>query len=382
MSLSELGYHRPTYDEILEDKILLAQNLFGADIETSELTPLGKFIRIGAKDLSRAYEDIEAVYYARFPNTATGISLDRLCVFVGISRNPATFAEYTITINGTAGTEVEEILVCGENPDIVFHNFEPFVVGDDGTVNITVGCETVGTTGNAITINAIVNPIANIDSISFCEQTRIAEDVESDYDLRQRFAMAIEGYGGSSVEAIRAAVLQVTNVKSVFIVENATNKTDGDGRPPHSFETYVYGGEDYEQEIADAIWGIKPAGIQTVGDQAVTILDACGNEQVIYYSPATTIGVFVKISIKTDDDFPADGEEQITTNIAERINELDLGESLILSRLYGCAYRVGGVPEVTSLEVSTDGVNFTGNNVASGANSIIICAGVTVEVVD
>lgn len=86
--LTEQGYHRPTYDEILESKEQLARTLFGEDIETSEQTPLGKFIRIGAYDLSKAYEDIENVYYARFPNTASGISLDRLCVFVGISRNP------------------------------------------------------------------------------------------------------------------------------------------------------------------------------------------------------------------------------------------------------------------------------------------------------
>ena len=66
MSLTELGFHRSTYDEILEDKIQLAQNLFGEDIETSEQTPLGKFIRIGAYDLSKAYEDLENIYYARF----------------------------------------------------------------------------------------------------------------------------------------------------------------------------------------------------------------------------------------------------------------------------------------------------------------------------
>lgn len=224
--LTEQGYHRPTYDEILESKEQLARTLFGEDIETSEQTPLGKFIRIGAYDLSKAYEDIENVYYARFPNTASGISLDRLCVFVGISRNPATYAEYSLKVYGEAGTEVEEIIVCGDNPDIVFHNIEPFTIGDTGIASITVQCDTIGTTGNGITINAIVNPIANIDSVGNSSQTQEAEETESDYDLRRRIAQAIEGVGGSSLNAIRAAVLQVATVKSVSIMENATNETD------------------------------------------------------------------------------------------------------------------------------------------------------------
>lgn len=380
--LSELGYRRPTYDEILENKEQLARNLFGDDIETSEQTPLGKFIRIGAKDLSKAYEDIEYIYYARFPNTATGVSLDRLCVFAGISRNPATYAEYSLTVNGTAGTEVEEIIVCGENPDIVFHNVAPFAIGEDGTAIITVECETIGTAGNAITINEIVNPIANIDSVSGSAQTRVAEDVESDYDLRRRFEQAIDGTGGSSLKAIRVSVLQVPTVKSVSVVENATDTEDSAGRPPHSFECYVYGGEEKAAEIAQAIFDVKPAGIQSYGTSSVTITDVTGNDQIVKYSPATNIYVLVRMSIKITDEFPSDGETQIQTNVAERINQLDLGESLVLSKLYECAYNVEGVSEVTVLEASTDGgTTYSTDNITVAEHSIASCSGVTVEVV-
>ena len=54
--LSEKGYHRPTYEEILADKIQTAKELFGEDIDTGGQTALGKFIRIGAYDLAKAYE--------------------------------------------------------------------------------------------------------------------------------------------------------------------------------------------------------------------------------------------------------------------------------------------------------------------------------------
>ena len=85
MALDEKGFLRPTYDELLKGRIEQAQKLFGEDIDTSETTALGKFIRLSVYDLAKAWESLEVCYYARFPNTATGASLDRLCPFAGIS---------------------------------------------------------------------------------------------------------------------------------------------------------------------------------------------------------------------------------------------------------------------------------------------------------
>lgn len=100
MGLTTTGYVRATYAEILESKIRKAKDLFGEDIDTSEITPLGKFIRINAYDQALAEEEIEQVYYSRFPNSASGVSLDRLCVFVGLTRNPATAARYKVEVFG------------------------------------------------------------------------------------------------------------------------------------------------------------------------------------------------------------------------------------------------------------------------------------------
>lgn len=82
MPLTSKGFERLTYDEIVNKKIQKAKELFGEDIDTSELTPLGKFIRINAFDLAEAEEEAEYIYYSIFPNTAHGFSngldLDRL----------------------------------------------------------------------------------------------------------------------------------------------------------------------------------------------------------------------------------------------------------------------------------------------------------------
>ena len=60
--LTTQGYERPTYDDILDNLILKAQELFGEDIETNEQTPLGKFLRIIAYYRAQAEEEAEAIY--------------------------------------------------------------------------------------------------------------------------------------------------------------------------------------------------------------------------------------------------------------------------------------------------------------------------------
>lgn len=76
MGLTDKGFVRRTYDDILNDKIAMAKELFGEDIDTSDQTAIGKFIRITAYDQAMAEEEIEKVYFARFPNTASGQSLE------------------------------------------------------------------------------------------------------------------------------------------------------------------------------------------------------------------------------------------------------------------------------------------------------------------
>lgn len=375
MSLTDLGFYRPTYNEILASKIQTAKELFGEDIETSEKTPLGKFIRIGAKDLSKTYDDLEATYYARFPNTASGVSLDRLCVFAGITRNQATYAKHIVTVSGEPNTEISEIIVCGENREITFHNINRFTIPETGSIDIIVQCSTAGKIGNVNVINDIVNPISGVESVEYKDTELYAEDIESDYDLRKRFAVAVEGVGSSNVNGIRAAILKVPTVKSVSIVENNEN-TEVSGRPPHSFECFVCGGENYKQEIAEAIFSKAPVGVKTCSTtiptptptdywSPVTVYDDANIPHYIYYSFTKDIDINISVQYKTDNRFAEDGENKIREQISEYINVYDVGDDVILSALYGYIYKVQGVIDVTSITLSATGKTpTTGGNIA------------------
>jgi len=375
MSLDKYGYHRPNYAEILQGKLQMAKTLFGEDIDTSEQTPLGKFIRIGAKDLERAYEDIEAVYYARFPNTAVGQSLDRLCMFAGIVRNPATFAQHSVIISGTAGTQVSEIVLSGENRDITFHNTAMFTIPENGSIDIVVECDISGTDGNVSNINTIINPVAGITDAEYGEQVLYAVDRESDYDLRKRFSVAVNGMGSSNVNGIRSAVLKVPTVKSVSIIENKEDKEVG-GRPPHSFECYVYGGELYKQRIGEAIFSKAPVGIKTCStsvppEEAVVVYDESGAAHNVYFSYTRNIKVNIAVSYKKDARAGSDIEAKMSEQIDGYMNSYGVGDDVILSAIYGYIYKVQGISDVVAVSFSASGKTPTaGGNIIIDSNEV------------
>lgn len=385
MGLTDKGYQRRTYADILAEKERRAKELLGEDIDTSDQSVLGKYLRINAYDQAQVEEEIEQVYYARFPNTATGQSLDRLMVFAGISRNPAAAAEYRVKVTGTAEHVIPAGFLFATDTEITYWTVQDYTIGDDGTVLADVCCSVSGTIGNLkspAAINRIVNPDVGIDAVEGVELITAGIDVESDTELRKRFVAAVNGAGSCNETAIRASILRVPTVQYAAVISNNTGEVDAEGRPPHSFECYVLGGDDYEQDIAQAIFDKRPIGIQTVGEKAVTITDITGMERTVKYSPAQKVHVTVRVVINTTPAFASDGAELVKAAVADCINNLGIGNSLVLSTIYGHIYGVTGVAEVTTLELSTNGgSSYSTGNVHVNEYGIAVCADVLVEVV-
>ena len=61
MPFTEAGFKRRTYQEWLEHDVALAKELFGENINTSEDTPLGKYIRLNCEDKRDIEEELEDI---------------------------------------------------------------------------------------------------------------------------------------------------------------------------------------------------------------------------------------------------------------------------------------------------------------------------------
>jgi len=372
MGITELGFERPNYDDLLEAQIDRAKELFGEDIDTTDSTALGKYIRLNVTDLAECYEILEDIYFARFPNTARGVSLDRLLPFAGIARNQATCAAHNITFTGTAGEYVPEgFEVSANDGNLIFHTYEALQIGTSGTVDGVVYCEEAGTIGNVETgkIDGIVNPDANVESITHKGIASYGEDIESDTALRARFNESISGAGSGTAASISGAIARVELVDGVTVVENDTDETVS-GIPPHSFECFVLAPESQDTLIAEAIFNKKPLGIKAHGDVGVEVVDSGGNKHTVYFSRTIKVNIYIKITVNVNTKFEADGAAQIQESIANYINTLKNGEDVYLASLFNCIYKATGVVNVPSLTMGTNGTTYSTDNIAISDDSV------------
>lgn len=193
----------------------------------------------------------------------------------------------------------------------------------------------------ANTIQSIQSPVIGWDSVTNPYVAVEGTLLETDSDLRTRYALAKFTDALNTYEAIYAAILKLDGVEQVIIYENETDTAlISPPVPPHSFYPIVLGGN--SEEIAQAIWDNKPAGIGTYGSITESVVDRQGVSHDIKFDRPTDLPIYVEITVVTDGDYPADGDGQLKQAIADHINALNVGEDVIASRLYTPINTVAG----------------------------------------
>lgn len=196
-----------------------------------------------------------------------------------------------------------------------------------GTVTATA--ETAGPVqAPAGTLTVIETPVSGLDTVLNLEDAVVGRAVESDLELRQRRDESLQVAGAATVEAITSRLRNLQGVQSVLVIENDTDVTDGDGRPPHSFEAIVLGGED--ADIAEEIWESKAAGIATYGDETETITDSMGIPHDIKFSRPTPILIYIEVDILTNSLYPVGGEDLVKQRLVDTGNVAFSGGKMVV----------------------------------------------------
>ena len=365
------------------------------------VVPLGHLVR-----QSETNEDLSLA-------VAVTISLSSL-IDADISvKNVLDSTLYTLTVNGTGytftsdATATAEEIIAGLKVDVDAGS-EPIVFTDnlDGTANLqaddgitafslgvdaNLQVDTQASPGSyemvnkgalsipANTVTIIVNPISGLNTVNNIAAGLSGRDLETDEEFRVRRREQLTAIGNATDEAIRAAVLQeVTGVTAALVISNRLDVTDGDGRPPHSFETVVSGGD--EQEIADKIWETQPSGIQPVGDITKTVVDSTGTNQTVKFSRPTNVYIWVDLdySLNAEETFPENGEDLIKTAIVDYAEaNIGIGDDVIYQRLAIPIYEIPGVSTIViTLATSTTPAGppgaYTGANVVIAADELAV----------
>lgn len=222
-------------------------------------------------------------------------------------------------------------------------------------------------------IDTIETSLSGLDSVRNRIDGILGRNIETDTELRVRRIISLRQASAATKDAILAEILNVAGVSLAYVFENTSINPDGEGRPGKSFEVIVQGGTN--QAIADAIWKVKPAGIETTnrGTAAgINVVDSAGNTQTVYFSRPTSKRIYVRVtySLFNEETFPSGGATTIADKVVEYGNLIGIGKDIIPKRFFGTIYsNIAGIENLT-VTVSTDNVAFVDTKVVVSAFEI------------
>lgn len=236
---------------------------------------------------------------------------------------------------------------------------------------VTFECTTEGAITPAIgDLTDIVTTYAGWDSVSNNVSANTGRLAESDTALRQRWNASLYTRSVGMTDSIASALVALNGVTSAYVYENDSDTTDADGRPPHSIEAVVNGGE--TDEIGLTIWQKKAAGIDTFGSQSVSINDSQGFPHTINFNRPLVVPIYLNITVTEypEESLPPNAQAMITEAVLNYGNSLTVGNDVILQRFMGAIYQnVAGIGYIT-VTASTNGSTYSSNNISIDARHV------------
>ena len=371
VGLTEYGFKRPAYNELLDAYEAKAKELFGSGISLTSRSPLGIFLRLFAWFSSKVWETVEDTYNAGYVDTAAGVSLYRIGGYIGIRPLAAQKAIGRLEITGGPGTRVFKGFLARAGNNQRFVTIEDVTLDGSGKALVPIQAYVAGPDGNvgSGSITEIITPQVGVSSIANPQPTIGGRDRETDAEFRARYLRSVDIAGGSNTDAIRAELLRVEAVGGAAVFENCSDLQDANGLPPHAIECVVYGG--YDIDVAQAIYRRKSAGIQTHGDTPVDIIDASGDLQTVAFSRPTPRPIWLKVSgLVTTGGYEAEAIRSalvdfIGDDVQSSSNGLPIGEDVTYNRLMCPLNELSGIVDYV-LEVSVDGETWYRSNIEIG----------------
>ena len=146
--------------------------------------------------------------------------------------------------------------------------------------------------------------------------------------------------------------------------ENNTDEVDSDGRPPHSVEVVVDGGED--AAIAQEIWRLKAGGIDTYGSESALASDVKGMLHTIHFNRPDRIKIWLKVTVSKnpDRDLAPSAASDIAKALLAKGQAQTMGEDVVLQRYFAAVFQAApgvGYISLTATSGDTAGTYRTDN---------------------
>jgi uncharacterized phage protein gp47/JayE len=347
---------------LLDDRIAqlttALQGIFGEDINVDANSFDGQTIGIMSESINNLDQLAEALYQAFNPNTATGAALSLLVQLNGITRNLGSYSVVDLVCTGSVSADVPAgSLISSADGTTQWETSTDAVIDSTGSTTVSAQCTEIGAiAGLANTLTTISSPTYGWLTVSNTEDAVVGSNQETDSDLRARRNDSVGESAQGIIEAIQAAVSNVTGVTQAQVYENPTDSaavsTDNPyGLAPHSINAVVLGGAN--SDIAEAIWLKRSGGLVMLGATQVPITDSFGNMHNMYFDRPTAVPIYIVLNVHVSSKYPSNGDALITAAILTwALSNQLIGINVVQSELYTPINTVAGV-SVRSLYIGT-----------------------------
>lgn len=431
--VTEKGFVIKRLDEILEELHSELSEKFGFNTRLDSQSFLNVLITTYGGKLAELWEVAQGSYYAKYPSTAEGVSLDNAVQYGGIRRSPNKYSYYTLHCTGDDGTVVRQGATVATNTapqrklaavaefEITRDRFNrvsvrvaapakgeiyslsingvqfSYTSTSDDELNIIKGlCAAMNPDGYAVSVNesditldiadevvsrngvivlsdnlttssvtvladfatvdygklifpngTVTVMITNISGFNEVENLIIptyGRMQETDIELRHSYLAKSAIRSTRMIDSICSQLINnVPNVESATGYENNTDDTDEEGRPPHSVEIIVDGGD--ETAIASIILDKKAAGIQTFGKITVNVATEYGDSVPVSFNRPEYVYVWMKVTLDAEQSYlPTNFANLTVDSIVEDASKLQAGDNMLSQTFNDGIYAtVGGV---------------------------------------
>jgi Uncharacterized homolog of phage Mu protein gp47 len=335
------GFERKRLPEILADKNQAQLAALGPDLNLAPETADGQISGLMALSDDQLWQIAEYAVNATDPDNATFATLSNLVKLNFIERLGPAPTMLVMALTGTPGVTIAAGQLIGEEDgSLTALTTAPFTFAVDGTANAAAALTITGPIEvAATTFTKIITPQAGWISATNPSVGIVGRDVETDAELRLRRARSTGTNSQNMIDSLKGKLANISGMVSSDVIENKTDVVDANGLTPHSFEAVVIGGD--TNVIAQTIWDTYPFGIGWQGNTSGIAIDKQGTLQVVPFTRAVAVSVYVAVHRTTLPGYPATGDADMKQAIVDYANGdlvpgrgFFMGDTVVRTELY------------------------------------------------
>lgn len=356
------GFVGKPLEQILQDLGARQRSTLSANLNTDPKTPAGQLNGIFGAEVREGWEALQDVYNANNPDTNGGVSQDAIAAITGTVRKSEGKSALPVRLSLAAGATVPLGAVVARDlgsgvPSTTDRFVAPSAVtnssGAAATFDLVFDGEVEGPLFAPAGALLIVTPVSGWTGAAALSDATLGRLDETDPELRLRREQELHTPGSGTVPGLYTALSQLGGVLSVAVYENEGDLPDVDGRPPHSVEVVVEGGDD--ELIAETLWANRTTAVQLVGEEVVDIVDSQNRTRAVHFNRPVPLSVYLEIDIVIGAGYPDDGDSAIAEHIEDWSHQsIRVGGDVVLSKVIAETLRaVPQIEDVVAVRVGT-----------------------------